>query len=110
MLKVFSIEDLFNTKSADFLLDYAINYPERSDFLSQQARSVAEGIMSLQSFIPTLFHVFYRTGIVGLKTETYESFQWSYNGPSTIASETITQNTRVQIHPTFWRVLGIKPS
>lgn len=104
----FKISDLENTELQDFCLNYAVNYPDRSDVLSNYAKSAAEGLTSLFSLLSFILHIFYRTGVVGLKTETFESTQWSYTGPSTIAANTIDAITRVEIHPTFWRVLGIK--
>lgn len=105
----FEIAILENAEVQEFCLDYAINHPERIDHLSTFTKSAAEGITSLSGFLATLFHVFYRTGIVGLKTETFEKTQWSFLGPSTIAADTIDDRTRVEVHPTFWRVLGIRP-
>lgn len=105
----FKLQDLENNEIQDFCLDYAIKYTDKNDVLSTQAKNAAEGMISILSFLAFAFHVFYRTGIVGLKTESFESTQWSYKGPSTIAADTIDFNTRVEIHTTFRRVLGIRP-
>jgi len=107
--KQFKLVDLNAKEIEEFCLHYAIKYPDRNDILSLQARQVAEGMISSIAFFSFLFHVFYRTGIVGLKTETFDKMQWSHKGASTIAANTIDLNTRVEIHPTFWRVLGIGP-
>lgn len=105
----FKMGDLENDELEDLCLDYAIKYPNRNDALSVQARNAAEGLVSLVGFLSFAFNVFYRTGIVGLKTASFESTQWSYKGTSTIAADTIDGKTRVEVHPTFWRVLGIRP-
>jgi len=55
-----------------------------------------------------LFHVFYKTGIVGLKLDTYEKTVWCHEGPETIAAKTINKDAKISIHPMFHRVLGIK--
>jgi hypothetical protein len=34
--------------------------------------------------------------------------QWVEEGPSTVSAQMINEKTRVEIHPMFWRVLGIK--
>ena len=107
--KQFKLENLDDKEIEEFCLHYAIKYPDRNDILSLQAKQVAEGMVSSITFFSFLFHVFYRTGIVGLKTETFDKMQWSNKGTSTIAANTIDLNTRVEIHPTFWRVLGIGP-
>jgi len=103
----FRIDELDINDLEEFCLGYAINHVSAIDAMSSQIKSVTEGALSIASFLAGLFHVFYRTGLVGLKTDTYEAFQWSYTGPSTIAADTIDGNTAVRIHPTFWRVLGI---
>lgn len=108
--KHFEIADINITEVENFCLDYAINNPERNDNLSSLAKTTAEGLTSLLNFLSTLFHVFYRIGLVGLKTETFEKTQWSYLGASTIAADTIDRKTKIEIHPTFWRVLGIRSS
>jgi hypothetical protein len=107
--KYFLLGDLNDSELQDFCLDYAVKYPELTDALSLQTKNTSEGLISPFSFVAFIFHVFYRTGIVGLKSESFETTQWSYKGPSTIAANTIDTKTKVQIHPTIWRVLGIKP-
>lgn len=107
--KQFRLEDLDNSDLHEFCLDYAVKYPERKDALSSQAKTAAEGLTSFSCFLSFAFHIFYRVGVVGLKTETFETTGWSYKGPSTISADTIDCKTRVEIHPTFWRVLGIRP-
>jgi hypothetical protein len=96
----------------EFCLNYSIssNGPAPGDFLSSQARAVVEGVISWESFLCSTMHVFYITGIVGLKTEAFESYQWSHQGPSTIVADTINVESSVTIHPMFYRVLGIKPN
>lgn len=105
----FEIGEIDRREVEDFCLTYHINNYDKRDELSSCAKNLAEGIIDTQAFLNFLFHVFYRTGVVGLKTETFESFQWSIYGPSTIAAQTIGPFTRVCVHPMFWRVLGIKP-
>ncbi len=75
-----------------------------------QARGVVEGIVSWEIFLCSLIHIFYITGLVGLKTDAFESYQWSNEGPSTIVADTISLDTGVSIHPMFYRVLGVKPA
>lgn len=96
----------------DFCLAFSISTANqmRPDLLASQAYAVVDGVISWESFLRTLMHVFYITGIVGLKTEAYESFQWSHQGPSTIVADTIGMETSATIHPMFYRVLGVKPS
>ena len=93
----------------EFCLEFTSNNLEQNCQLAQEARKVAEGIQDHEEFLFFLFHVFYKTGIVGLKLDTYEKSLWCHEGTETIAAKTINQNVRVSIHPMFWRVLGIRP-
>jgi hypothetical protein len=95
----------------EFCLTYSINDPRSrpSDLLSTQARGVVDAVISWSSFLCSAMHVFYIAGIVGLKTEAFESYQWAHEGPSTIVADTIGLETSVKIHPMFFRVLGIRP-
>jgi hypothetical protein len=74
-----------------------------------QARGVADGVIPYDMFLRTSMHVFYITGMVGLKTEAFEAYQWSHEGSSTIVADTIDLDTSATIHPMFYRVLGIRP-
>ena len=90
-------------------LDYAIEHLSDNDILSQHARGVADGIVSWQVFLCSLCHIFYITGIIGLKTEAFEGYQWAHEGTATIVADTINLETSANIHPMFYRVLGITP-
>jgi len=107
--KIFRLATIAREVVEDPCLSYAVNNYTRTDLLSVQARAVAEGIQSWESFLYLLMQVFYITGIVGLKTETFESHQWAYQGPSTVIADTINLETSASIHPMFYRVLGVKP-
>jgi hypothetical protein len=108
---VFRLTLVSQAEVEEFCLNYSINNRSaaRSDLPTIQARAVVEGIISWESFICSTMHVFYITGLVGLKTEAFESYQWSHQGPTTIVADTINMQTSVMIHPMFYRVLGIKP-
>lgn len=97
----------------EFCLNQTINNRSiiyRPDLLTTQARAVVDGVISWGAFLCAAMHVFYITGVVGLKTEAFESYQWSHQGPSTIVADTISLETSVMIHPMFYRVLGIRPN
>src|SRR3972149_2709797 len=104
----FRISDINMQEIQDFYLQYAIDHSDKTDRLSTIARQYIDLEISEINFISTLFNIFYRTGIIGLKTESYSSPQWSYDGPSTIPHLPIDNTTFVYIHPAFWKVLGIK--
>lgn len=106
---VFRLSDLVQYQVEDFCLGQAVADSAKRDLLSTQARAVAEGIISWSQFVVTLAHVLYITGVVGLKTEQFEGYQWAHEGPSTIVGDTINMLASVKVHPMFHRVLGINP-
>lgn len=106
--KHFRISDISTQEIQEFCLQYVIDHSDKTDRLSTLSRQYIELDMSETNFISILFNIFYRTGIVGLKTEAYSSPQWSYDGPSTMPHLPIDNTTFVYIHPAFWKVLGIR--
>jgi hypothetical protein len=103
----FPIEHLTIQQCEDFCLDFTINATGSKDFLSAIASQVVELALSPKDFRRSLFQVFYRVGLVGLKLETYEKFSWMDSGRAVVSSAEITDTTRVAVHTAFWRVLGI---
>jgi hypothetical protein len=57
-----------------------------------------------------LFAMFYRVGLVGLKLASFETTVWSYSKRRSVSATEITDGTRINIHPCFWRTLGVNPS
>ncbi len=104
----FTLGDITKMDVESFCLDYIIKYPDRNDRLSGYAKDVVDGIMSGEQFLCFLFSILYKTGIIGIKTESFETYQWSYQGPISVSSQAIDLSSKIQVHPAFWRVLGIK--
>lgn len=108
----FRLNSLSREEVEEFCLDHTVkNYGSaKPDLLSSQARAVVDGIIPWEVFIRSAAHVFYITGVLGLKTEAFESYQWSSVGPSTVVADTIGMETSAMVHPMFYRVLGIRPN
>jgi len=105
----FSLVDFPLSECEEFCLDYAVSCDEQtSSFISDIARQVAYGNMSAQDFRKQLFLTFYKVGLVGLKIEAYEKYFFSTKQGRTISSSEISEKTKIEIHPAFWRVLAIK--
>jgi hypothetical protein len=108
----FRLSSFTREEVEEFCLNFTVkNYRSpKSDLLSTQARAVADAVIPWEVFLRSTVHVFYITGILGLKTESFESYQWSNTGTSTVVADTIGMETSVKIHPMFYRVLGIRPN
>ena len=98
-------EDIENA-CLDFLISHQDNLTE--DILSTSARQVLNVSEDFMDFRSIVLQVFYGTGLVGLKTESFERIQWSHIGLRNISKSEISDQCKVQIHPMFWRALGVK--
>jgi hypothetical protein len=107
----FRLNTIQQEQVEDLCIANSIADPSRSriDVISTGSWAVVERAMPWTKFVCSLIHVFYITGIVGLKTESFQAYQFAHEGPSTIVADTIGMETSVKIHPIFYRVLGVKP-
>ena len=78
-----------------------------SGILRGQARNVADGLVEVNDFKRTLFEVFYKIGLVGLKLESFQSASWVDELGQGVSTSEINDSTGVVVHPTYWRSLGI---
>lgn len=78
--------------------------------LTDCACKVAEGNLHPLEFCKRLASVFFQVGLVGLKTERFESARWSFVHGTMIQPEEISGNTSVVICPAFYRYLGVSPT
>jgi len=60
------------------------------------------------TFVRNLLSITYRVGLTGLKLTTMEAAHWSCLGQKAISPSEIQEDTRVYLHPCFWRVLGCR--
>lgn len=111
--KQFKIKNIDQGKVIEICLAYKLRNPNLKDYLSDEAQNVVDSTKHTSSavidFLKALFQVFYRTGLVGIKVESFETIQWSFSDATSISASTIDEETSVKIHPTFWRVLGTMP-
>jgi hypothetical protein len=106
--RVFTIGQVDMADVGEFCLVQAVTNCEKTDVLTGGAREVAEGRLPIVEFLCRLFYVFYKTGIVALKTDTYEAFQWCFETDAFVSSSEVDATTKVSVHPMFYRVLGIR--
>ena len=109
-LAKFSATDITQEDIENTCLYFLIAHQEHpmEDILSTSARQVVNVSKDFIDFRSTVLQVFYGTGLVGLKTESFERMQWSHIGLRNISKSEISDQCKVQIHPMFWRALGVK--
>ena len=103
----FSIRQVDYNAVADLCLNSAIRYPSEDGLLRTHARTVVEGLEDVGDFKKTLFMVFYRVGLVGLKLETFQTASWVDESGQSVSPSEIDEDTGVVVHTTYWRALGI---
>ena len=103
----FHVRDLQDDQLVDKCLEVATT--NKGEELWAWANDVVEEKMRLADLRVGLVRVFYRVGLVGLKTETFTSVTWSYAGRPEISRADIDENSIVHISPVFQRVLGARP-
>ena len=93
---------------SELCLTSAIRYPNEPGELRKRASEVADTVVDVDSFKRTLFLIFYRIGLVGLKLETYESPSWVDERGQGVSPSEIDDSTSIVVHTTYRRALGIK--
>jgi hypothetical protein len=68
---------------------------------------VFEGGMDLEVYRKNVILIFYKVGLVGLKTEGYFPLSWSHTGGVSVSKSEIDDGTRIHVHDAFKRALGI---
>jgi hypothetical protein len=102
----FSLNQITLDDCADFCLNLLIGATAKPDPLFDIAERFVETAVYALQFKQRVFQIFYRTGLVGLKLATYESTAWTFDGRRNIAVSEITDETKVSIHPCFYRIFG----
>ena len=103
----FSLSQVEYNDVSDLCLNSAIEYPSEPGTLRQQARDVVEGLVGVNDFKRTLFMIFYRIGLVGLKLEAFQSASWVDESGQSVSRSEIDDSISVVVHTTYWRALGI---
>jgi hypothetical protein len=68
---------------------------------------VFDGGIELEEYTKSVIMIFYKVGIVGLKTDPQISASRSDFGTISISRAELTNDTKVLVHKAYWRVLGI---
>ena len=100
--------DLDSNLCQEFCLDFLTKSESAKDILSIEADRLLKDEISPFDFKKTLFQVFYRVGLLGLKLQTGEAFIWTTVGHRSVSIAEFSEQTLAAIHPMFWRVLSVK--
>ncbi len=102
----FSLTDITDDQCAEFALNLLIGGVVSNDDLSEVAERFVDMNVDAAHFRRRIFQIFYRVGFVGLKLESYERTAWTTDGRRNISVAEIKDDTKVSIHPCFYRIFG----
>ncbi|MGB3477592.1 MAG: hypothetical protein WBB67_00345 [bacterium] len=105
---IFKVNTIQDREMEDFCLDFAVQREVKEDVLYNTAKEVANAVIEPCVFVRTMLKIFFHTGLIGLKVESFERTIWATHRIDKIVSGDIDGNTSVTIHPTYFSVLGIK--
>ncbi len=106
----FTLREIADDQVAEFCLEAAAEHEGVEDPLVEAAKRVVDEELEPALFRAKLASVFYRVGLVGLKTEAYSETQWIKEGIRSVSTSDIDDDARVVIHPALWRALGVVPA
>jgi hypothetical protein len=82
------------------------------DGIAEQGTEFARAVQRYQetvdglAFARVVVSVWYSVGLVGLKLGKMQKTDWAALGQKAVSSAEIQEDTRISVHPCFWRVLG----
>jgi hypothetical protein len=91
----------------EFCLNLVTSEEREADPLLMSAKQYCNCEATPLEVRRAFFFIFYRVGIVGLKTQVSGAFQWAWAGSLSVTRQEITDESLFSIHPAFWRVFGI---
>lgn len=107
--KSFEANEITVEDCAEYCLNFVIETSDQiAGPLANSANQVVDCVMAPEDFRKSMLITFYRVGLIKLKIESYETFWGIGTERSGISKIDINENTKIYIHPIFWRVLGIK--
>jgi len=110
LLKKQPIQFRINMLPESLVLDLALNIAinEKPNQITTQARDLIDNKLGNRDFLAFLTGIFYKTGLVGLKTDSNAPVGWSFL-PDQADLAMFDSDTVVHVCPAFWRALGINP-
>lgn len=104
----FKLECISARDVEDLCLNIIAEHPEGRGVLHEGAKSVVDGIHDPDAFKITMFQVFYRVGLVGIKTNPHEPASWMDGLTSPIVRSLIDNTTSIVVAPRYIRALGVR--
>jgi len=91
----------------DICLNIVVNNQGSKGLLCESALSMFDDLISWSDFLKTLLQVFYRVGLIGLKTSPDMTASWVDDASHPVTRGQIDENTSVVIAPKYGVALGV---
>ena len=105
--EVFLITEIDEKVLEDNYIELLLNNHAQPGLDLELMKLSFEGSRPISEYRVDLVLIFYKVGLVGIKTDPYSRISWSDAGTINISSAEITNMSKIAIHPTFWRCLGV---
>jgi hypothetical protein len=104
----FKVATMSSRSLEEICLDTVIAHPDGKGLLFEFASSLVDNVGSVDAFRETLLQVFYRVGLVGLKTSPDATAHWSHDTTLSLVPEQIDLDTSVCVAPKYAVALHIR--
>lgn len=105
--EIFEIGEIGKEELEENCLELLVSGQGRPGEDSKLMELYTSDSITLESYRESVVQVFYKIGIVGLKTEKNVPISWSDSFGQSVSRAEIKSDTKVAIHPVYWRTLGI---
>jgi hypothetical protein len=92
----------------NFVVEVCGDLPQ-NDFLYRFGQEFVDGSRTPHAVVIEVVDVLYRVGLLGIKPEAFNETQWAFSEKSVVTRGQIKPGASIEIHPAYWRALGIKP-
>lgn len=107
--RTFPLPHITDAACGDIALKFVTESLQPSaDDLSRAAQLLIDLQIDCDEFRRTVFYVYYRVGLVGLRNEKSELPRWTTAGRPSLSRSEVPPDCGVAIHPMFWRVFHAK--
>ena len=103
----FKVDTIAQPSIEEICLNIVISNPQNKGLLIGAARSMIDDVIDWTDFCKTLFQVFYRIGLVGLKTSPDMNASWIDDASQPVTRSQIDENTSVVVAPKYAIALGV---
>ena len=108
--KSLQITDFSEQEIEAYFLDFLTTSDRSNDPLFGMAKDYINADGTSELILLKLLYFLYVAGVIGVKSDSRSSTRWAVKDHAPLIPSEITRACRFQIHPCFWRSLGISPN